>query len=124
RGVADVILEAMQYLKLNLANATVAVQGFGNVGMHTARILHEIGAKIIAVSDAKEGVYNARGLDIPTLRSRYQSNVRPLHECGVGEQISNQDLLQLACTRSSRPPSGGPSSSPRRRRSPCVWPRS
>src|SRR5881409_453131 len=98
RGVADVILEAMQYLKLNLANATVAVQGFGNVGMHTARILHEIGAKVIAVSDAKEGVYNPRGLDIPTLRSRYQSNVRPLHECGVGERISNQDLLQLDCT--------------------------
>src|SRR2546422_4287987 len=85
-------------LKLDLANATVAVQGFGNVGMHTARILHEIGAKVIAVSDAKEGVYNPRGLDIPTLRSRYQSNVRPLHECGVGEQISNQDLLQLDCT--------------------------
>src|SRR5207245_4394143 len=34
----------------------------------------------------------------PTLRSRYQSNVRPLHECGVGELISNRDLLQLDCT--------------------------
>src|SRR5438552_6822725 len=88
----------MQYLKLDLANATVAVQGFGNVGMHTARILHELGAKVVAVSDAKGGVYNARGLDIPTLRSRYQSNVRPLHECGVGELISNRDLLQLDCT--------------------------
>src|SRR5207244_7065567 len=61
RGVADVILETMQYLKLDLAKTTVAVQGFGNVGMHTARILHEIGAKVIAVSDAKGGVYNARG---------------------------------------------------------------
>src|SRR5467141_156746 len=82
RGVADVILETMQYLKLDLAKTTVAVQGFGNVGMHTARILHEIGAKVVAVSDTKGGVYNARGLDILTLRSRYQSNVRPLHECG------------------------------------------
>src|SRR5436853_2238560 len=98
RGVADVILEAMQHLKLDLANATVAVQGFGNVGMHTARILHEIGARVVAVSDAKGGVYNARGLDLPTLRSRYESNVRPLHECGVGERISNQELLQLDCT--------------------------
>jgi glutamate dehydrogenase (NAD(P)+) len=98
RGVADVIQEAMRHLKLDLAKATVAVQGFGNVGMHTARILHEIGAKVVAVSDAKGGVYNAHGLDVPLLRSRYQTNVRPLYECGVGERISNQDLLQLDCT--------------------------
>src|SRR5207245_10042982 len=79
-------------------NCAVAVQRVGNVGKHTARILHEIGAKVVAVSDTKGGVYNARGLDILTLRSRYQSNVRPLHECGVGERISNQELLQLDCT--------------------------
>ncbi|MEK6603585.1 MAG: Glu/Leu/Phe/Val dehydrogenase, partial [Nitrospirota bacterium] len=98
RGVTDVTLEALRHLGLKIAGATVAVQGFGNVGMHTARILHEAGAKVIAVSDAKGGVYSSRGLDIPTLRSRYQSNVRPFHECGVGEAISNEDLLRLECT--------------------------
>jgi len=68
------------------------------VGMHTARILHEAGAKVLAVSDAKGGIYSTQGLDIPTLRSRYRSNVHPLHECGMGEVISNEELLQLECT--------------------------
>jgi glutamate dehydrogenase (NAD(P)+) len=98
RGVVDVIQEAARHLGLDVTGATAAVQGFGNVGMHTARILHEAGVKVIAVSDAKGGVHSAQGLDIPTLRSRYQSNVRPLHECGVGTFITNEDLLQLACT--------------------------
>ena len=98
RGVTDVALEALRHLGLNMAGATVAVQGFGNVGMHTAKIMHEAGAKVIAVSDARGGVHSAHGLDIPALRSRYQSRVRPLHECGMGEFISNEDLLQLECT--------------------------
>jgi glutamate dehydrogenase (NAD(P)+) len=98
RGVTDVTLEALRHLGLDISRATVAVQGFGNVGMHTARILHEAGAKVLAVSDAKGGIYSAHGLDIPTLRSRYRSNVHPLHECGMGEVISNEELLQLDCT--------------------------
>ena len=98
RGVTDVTLEALRYLGLDISRATVVVQGFGNVGMHTARILHEVGAKVLAVSDAKGGIYSARGLDIPTLRSRYRSHVRPFHECGMGEVISNEELLQLECT--------------------------
>src|SRR5947208_9786948 len=57
RGVVDVISEAMQRLNLKMAEATVVVQGFGNVGMHTARILHQTGAKVLAVSDAKGGIY-------------------------------------------------------------------
>ncbi len=98
RGVTDVTLEALRHLGLDISRATVAVQGFGNVGMHTARILHEVGAKVLAVSDAKGGIYSTQGLDIPTLRSRYRSNVHPLHECGMGEVISNEELLQLECT--------------------------
>jgi glutamate dehydrogenase (NAD(P)+) len=98
RGVVDVIQEAMRYLDLDPTKATAVVQGFGNVGMHTARILHESGFKVIAVCDAKGGVHNPAGLDIPTLRSRYQSGVRLLHDCGVGAFIANEDLLQLACT--------------------------
>jgi glutamate dehydrogenase (NAD(P)+) len=98
RGVTDVTLEALRHLGLDISRATVVVQGFGNVGMHTARILHEVGAKVLAVSDAKGGIYSAKGLDIPTLCSRYRSNVRPFHECGMGEVISNEELLQLECT--------------------------
>jgi glutamate dehydrogenase (NAD(P)+) len=81
-----------------MAEATAVVQGFGNVGMHTAQILHQAGAKVLAVSDAKGGVYNAAGLDIPTLISQYHSKTQPLGDCGVGEPITNEKLFQLPCT--------------------------
>ena len=67
RGVVYVAIEAMRHLNLSLDTATVVVQGFGNVGSHTARIMHEVGAKVIAVSDRTGGLYNAKGLDIPAL---------------------------------------------------------
>src|SRR5436309_6161760 len=70
RGVVDVTLQAIRHLNMDFAKTTVAVQGFGNVGMHTAKILQEAGATIIAVSDAKGGAYSARGLDIPKLYER------------------------------------------------------
>jgi glutamate dehydrogenase (NAD(P)+) len=98
RGVVDVIIEALQRLNLKMAEATVVVQGFGNVGMHTARIVHQAGAKVLAVSDAKGGIYNSDGLDIPTLISRYNSKTRPLNDCKVGESMTNEELLQLPCT--------------------------
>jgi len=98
RGVVDVISEALQRLNLKMAEATVVVQGFGNVGMHTARIVHQAGAKVLAVSDAKGGIYNSGGLDIPTLISRYNSKTRPLDDCKVGESVTNEELLQLPCT--------------------------
>jgi len=97
-GVVDVISEALQRLNLKMAEATVVVQGFGNVGMHTARIVHQTGAKVLAVSDAKGGIYNSGGLDIPTLISRYNSKTRPLGDCKVGESVTNEELLQLPCT--------------------------
>jgi glutamate dehydrogenase (NAD(P)+) len=98
RGVVDVIQEALRDLDLKITDATVVVQGFGNVGMHTARVIHEAGAKVIAVSDAKGGVHNPEGLDIPLLISRYDSRKRPLEQCDVGQAITNEDLLQLPCT--------------------------
>jgi len=98
RGVVDVTLQAIRHLNMDFAKTTVAVQGFGNVGMHTAKILQEAGATIIAVSDAKGGAYSARGLDIPKLYERSHGHDIPLHECDQGEFISNEDLLQLPCT--------------------------
>jgi glutamate dehydrogenase (NAD(P)+) len=98
QGVVDVTKEAMRRLNLSVGDATAVVQGFGNVGMHTARILFETGMKVIAVSDAKGGVYNQAGLDIPLLCSRYNSKTCPLPECRVGEPITNEELLQLPCT--------------------------
>ena len=67
RGVMIVTREAAKHLGLNIKGATVAVQGFGNVGSVSADLLAGIGAKIVAVTDWKGGVINQNGLDIPKL---------------------------------------------------------
>jgi glutamate dehydrogenase (NAD(P)+) len=67
RGVMIVTREAAKHLEFDIKGATVAVQGFGNVGSVSADLLARIGAKIVAVTDWKGGVYNANGLDIAKL---------------------------------------------------------
>ncbi|HMU30013.1 MAG TPA: Glu/Leu/Phe/Val dehydrogenase [Nitrospira sp.] len=98
RGVVYVTLEALQHLKLDVAKATVAIQGFGNVGSHTARIMQQAGARVIAVSDVSGGLYNPKGLDIPDLLRRYHEHHEPLRDIKLGEPLSNDALLQLDCT--------------------------
>jgi glutamate dehydrogenase (NAD(P)+) len=96
--VVDVTLAAMRHLRLDPSHATVAVQGFGNVGSHTARIMQEAGFKVVAVSDVNGGLYNSTGLDIPDLLRRYREEGTPLGKIRSGEWITNEDLLQLPCT--------------------------
>jgi glutamate dehydrogenase (NAD(P)+) len=67
RGVMIVTREAARYLEFDIIGATVAIQGFGNVGSVSANLLQRIGAKVVAVTDWKGGVSNAAGLDIPKL---------------------------------------------------------
>ena len=98
RGVVYVTLEALQHLKLDVSKATVAIQGFGNVGSHTARIMQEAGARVIAVSDVSGGLYNPKGLDIPDLWRQYHEHHVPLRDIKLGESITNEELLQLDCT--------------------------
>ena len=98
RGVVYVTLEALQHLKLDVSKATVAIQGFGNVGSHTARIMQQAGARVIAVSDVSGGLYNPKGLDIQDLLRRYHENHEPLRDITLGEPITNDALLELDCT--------------------------
>lgn len=98
RGVSYVTLEALQHLKLDVARATVAVQGFGNVGSHAALILQQAGAKIVAVSDVSGGLYNPKGLDVADVLHRYRDTHEPLPDIKLGEPITNEELLQLDCT--------------------------
>ncbi len=98
RGVVDVTLEAMRHLKLDIQKATVAVQGFGNVGANTARIMAEVGARVVAVSDVSGGVYNAKGLNIPELLTWYRANGQTFSSCTMGDRITNEELLALDCT--------------------------
>ena len=67
RGVMISTREAARHLGLDIKGATIAVQGFGNVGSVSALLLRQIGAKIVAVTDWKGGVYNGKGLDLEAL---------------------------------------------------------
>ena len=66
-GVAIVTREILARLKQTISGTTFAIQGYGNVGSHTARCLAQMGGKIIAVSDAYGAVVNQEGLDIAEL---------------------------------------------------------
>src|ERR1700704_5353672 len=67
RGVMIMAREAAKHVGFDIKGAKVGVQGFGNVGSVSAELLAEIGAKVVAVSDWKGGVYNPAGLDVPAL---------------------------------------------------------
>ena len=98
RGVVYVTMEALRHLKLDIRNTTVAIQGFGNVGSHTARIMQESGTRVIAVSDVNGGIHNSSGLDIPELLTRYKTRGQSLRDTKLGDWLSNDELLQLDCT--------------------------
>jgi len=74
RGVMIVTRESAKHVGLSLKGATVAIQGFGNVGSISAELLAEQGAKIVAVTDWKGGVYNPKGLDIAKLLAHVHQN--------------------------------------------------
>jgi glutamate dehydrogenase (NAD(P)+) len=94
RGVMIVTRESAKHVGLDIRGARVAVQGFGNVGSVSAQLLAGLGARIVAVTDWKGGVYNPQGLDI----ARLSDHVR-LHTTvdgfDGGEPLTNQDLFQL-----------------------------
>ncbi len=90
------VFEALKKeLGLN-GSCTVAIQGFGNAGMHAAEIWNKAGHKIVAVSDSKSGVYNAEGLDIAAL-AEHKKNTGALTNFPNVQEITNHELLALAC---------------------------
>lgn len=96
RGVRVVTEEAMNYKDMDPEKTTVAVQGFGNVGSHAAKLIkEEIGSKIIAVSDVSGGIYNENGLDINELIEYTKTNNGLVKGYPKAEPISNEDLLTL-----------------------------
>jgi glutamate dehydrogenase (NAD(P)+) len=95
-GVVMVVAQACTRLGWDLRRQRCVVQGFGNVGGVAARELHELGARVTAVSDASGGIYDEDGLDIPALLE-YVREHRLLEGCPHGEVITNEDLLELDC---------------------------
>lgn len=94
RGVMVVTREAAAHLGLNPDTLTVAVQGFGNVGSVSARLLAQSGARVVAVTDWKGGVYNARGLDIDAMLA-FAAEHKTIDGFPGGEALSNEDLFGL-----------------------------
>jgi glutamate dehydrogenase (NAD(P)+) len=104
RGGISTVREAAKVLGLDLQGATVAVQGFGNVGGWAAILCHQMGMKVIAVSDETGGIHDPNGLDIPALAKHAQNH--PKHwiegytEPGA-ERIAKEDggkILEIPVT--------------------------
>ena len=96
RGVFYTIECACEHLHIPLKGATVAVQGFGNAGSITAQLLHEAGAKVIAVSDSTGCIYNRNGLNIPEL-IHMKALVGHVEGFPESEPLEPADLLALNC---------------------------
>lgn len=98
RGVYFVVLAAAKKMGMHPKEMTVAIQGFGNVGSVTARLLAEEGCRVIAVSDRKGGIYNPKGLDISRLLQGQDEKVGgTVSECREGERLNQQELLTVDC---------------------------
>ena len=96
KGTAITVRETSKNYDVDLENATVVVQGFGNVGSFAAKFLDDYGCKIIAVSDVTGGVHDPNGLDVPSLFD-YNYEHRTIDGCGQGQKLTNEELLALEC---------------------------
>jgi glutamate dehydrogenase (NAD(P)+) len=93
RGVAIITEETFDYLGTHVADADVAIQGFGNVGSVTAQLLDERGANVVAVSDVGGAIYDPDGLDIDDVLEHVSNNDGRLKGYDAAERISNDALL-------------------------------
>jgi len=97
RGVIICIQEAAKRLGMKLKGAKIAVQGYGNVGWNAAKIAHDWGAKIIAVSDSKGGIYNPQGLNPYKIFEHKEKTGTVSGFQKAKKQITNTELLELKC---------------------------
>jgi glutamate dehydrogenase (NAD(P)+) len=95
RGALFTLESALEKRGERLAGQRVAVQGFGNVGGNLARLLHEQGALVVAVSDSSAAYYNDKGLDIPALSAHWLASDRYLKGFSGGDEIKGQEILEL-----------------------------
>ena len=96
RGLLFVINEAIKKFNMTPPQTRVVVQGSGNVGGIGARLLHEAGFKVVAISDIFGGIYNPNGIDIPAALKHLQQT-RSFDEFPDVERVSNSALLELEC---------------------------
>ncbi len=98
KGVFVTAQEAANYLNIPIPGARVAIQGCGNVGGIAAQYFEKAGAKVVAISDSKGGIYNPQGLNVASVldcKKKYSCVFSPGYK--EGDEISNEELLQLDC---------------------------
>jgi glutamate dehydrogenase (NAD(P)+) len=96
RGALYCIQALAQKRSQRVDEFSVAIQGFGNVGAHLARLIHGVGAKVVAVSDSRGGVYNSKGIDVPAAVAHKQER-GVLEGLANAEAITNEELIELQC---------------------------
>jgi len=96
RGVMFTTREALKHRGIPMEGATVAVQGYGNVGSITAYLMQDKGCKIIAASDSQGGVYNPKGFDARDLQRFKHDNGTVVGYPGT-DTVTNHELLELEC---------------------------
>ncbi|HEY1079236.1 MAG TPA: Glu/Leu/Phe/Val dehydrogenase [Bdellovibrio sp.] len=95
-GVVYVAEKSFEVCKMNMKGATIAIQGFGNVGSFAAKFAYERGARIVAVSDVSGAIFNGDGLDIPELMEYVKAH-KFLKGYPKATAITNEELLELKC---------------------------
>ncbi|HVE41374.1 MAG TPA: Glu/Leu/Phe/Val dehydrogenase [Planctomycetota bacterium] len=96
RGLMFTVLSAMDRLGMKKNSLRVAVQGYGNAGYHAAKLLHELGFRIIACSTSKGGIVVEKGFDPDAVNTHYQKTGAVTGYRGA-DSISNEELLELDC---------------------------
>jgi glutamate dehydrogenase (NAD(P)+) len=96
RGVVICARESAKRKSIDWSDASVAIQGFGNVGYWTAMLAAEDGARVVAVSDVGGGTYNAKGLDLEAV-AKHQREAMSVSTYDGGDEVSNEELLELEC---------------------------
>ncbi len=97
RGVITTTLAGLSKLRISPSNASIVVQGFGNVGSVSAQLIYEQGARVIAISDVSGGYFNPDGIDIPKALEFSKEHGFSLEGFPGAEPISNTELLELEC---------------------------
>ncbi len=96
RGVVTCIIEVCRHLGVPVEGARIAVQGYGEVGRVTARLASEFGARVVAVSDVRSGVYSPGGLDLKRLDEWVAAN-QFVGGFPEAESVTNAELLTVPC---------------------------
>lgn len=97
RGVAHLVIRALEALKIRVSEATIVIQGFGNVGSEAAIALNEFGCRIIGISDVSGSFHRPEGIDLADALA-YAAKHRSLKGWEGGDKLPPSEFLELPCT--------------------------